>query len=356
MSEKSQKTEQPTQRRLLKSREEGQFLSSKEFVAGTQFLAFVFVLVTYSNEWFFTLRQIMRYSLKAAFRGELTPLTVTNHLRDLVLPNLSMIFLGAGVLLGASLAAQVATTRLGFAFNKLVPDFSRLDPSSRIKNMPSQNIPAAMQALILLPIFLFTVYLVVNARLAEFLSLPLGNTEAGAMRVAAALESLLWRAAFAFFLFGCIDLLRQKRKHSSELKMTKQEIRDEHKEVEGNPQIKMKIRKLQRDALRRNMMKQVPLATAVIVNPTHYAVAIKYQVDSMAAPTVVAKGRNYLALRIRQKAMDHQVPIVENVALAQALYKSVEVGQEIPAHLYRAVAEILAYIFKLMNGHLPGQG
>jgi len=356
VAENGQKTEQPTQRRLLKSREEGQFISSKEFVAGTQFLAFVSVLVTYSNEWFSALRQIMRHFLSVAFRGELTALTVTSHLRDLVLPNLSMILMGAGVLLGASLAAQVATTQLGFAFNKLAPDFSRLDPSSRIKNLPSQNIPAAMQALMLLPIFLLTVYLVVNARLVEFLSLPLGNTEAGAMHVAAALASLLWRAAFAFFLFGCIDLFRQKRKHTRELKMTKQEVRDEHKEVEGNPQIKMKIRKLQRDALRRNMMREVPSATAVIVNPTHYAVAIKYQVDSMAAPTVVAKGRNYLALRIRQQAMDHQVPIVENVALAQALYKSVEVGQEIPAHLYRAVAEILAYIFKLMNGKLPGQG
>ena len=355
MAENVQKTEQPTQRRLLKSREEGQFISSKEFVAGTQFLAFVFVLVTYSNEWFSALRQIMRHFLSVAFHGELTALTVTNHLRDLVLPNLSMILMGAGVLLGASLAAQVATTQLGFAFNKLAPDFSRLDPSSRIKNLPSQNVPAAMQALMLLPIFLLTVYLVVNARLIEFLSLPLGNTEAGAVHVAAALASLLWRAAFAFFLFGCVDLFRQKRKHTRELKMTKQEVRDELKEVEGNPQIKMKIRKLQRDALRRNMMREVPSATAVVVNPTHYAVAIKYQVDSMAAPTVVAKGRNYLALRIRQQAMDHQVPIVENVALAQALYKSVEVGQEIPAHLYRAVAEILAYIFKLMNGKLPGQ-
>jgi flagellar biosynthesis protein FlhB len=356
VADNAQKTEQPTQRRLQKSREEGQFLASKEFVAGAQFLAFVSVLVIYSNEWFSALREIMRHFLGAAFRGELTTLAVTNYARDLVLPNLSILFIGAGVLLGASLAAQAATTRLGFAFNKLAPDFSRLDPSNRLKHLPSQNFPAAIQALILLPIFLFTVYLIVNGRVEEFLKLPLGTTEAGARHVAEALENLLWKAAMAFFVFGCVDLFRQKRRHSKDLRMSKQEVRDEHKEVEGNPQIKMKIRRLQRDLLRRNMMKEVPNATAVIVNPTHYAVAIKYQVDSMAAPTVVAKGKNYLALRIRQKAMDHQVPIVENVALAQALYKSVDVGQEIPAHLYRAVAEILAYIFKLMNGKLPGQG
>lgn len=136
--------------------------------------------------------------------------------------------------------------------------------------------------------------------------------------------------------------------------MSKQDIRDEMKEVEGNPQIKARVRRLQRDLVRRQMMKEVPTATAVVVNPTHYAVAIRYRMDSMTAPVVVAKGKNYLALRIRQLATDHEVPIVENPPLAQALYKTAEVGQEIPAHLYRAVAEILAYIYKLMNGKLPG--
>ena len=136
--------------------------------------------------------------------------------------------------------------------------------------------------------------------------------------------------------------------------MSKQEIRDEVKETEGNPQMKARIRRIQRDRLRHKMMKEVPTATAVIVNPTHYAVALRYALDSMATPVVVAKGKNYLALRIRQRAMEHQVPIIENPPLAQALYRSVDVGQEIPAHLYRAVAEILAYVYKLMNGRLPG--
>ena len=131
--------------------------------------------------------------------------------------------------------------------------------------------------------------------------------------------------------------------------MTKQEVKEEAKESEGNPQIKQRVRRIQRDLARRNMMKEVPQATAVLVNPTHYAVAIRYDMDSMAAPRVVAKGKNYLAQRIRQIANDHEIPIVENQPLAQALYKSADVGQEIPPHLYRAVAEILAYLFKLMN-------
>jgi flagellar biosynthetic protein FlhB len=126
------------------------------------------------------------------------------------------------------------------------------------------------------------------------------------------------------------------------------------KEAEGNPQMKGRIRRLQRERMRRQMMKEVATATAVVVNPTHFAVAIRYQMESMAAPRVVAKGKNYLAQRIRQRAVENQVPIVENPPLAQALYKSVDIGQDIPPHLYRAVAEILAYIFKLMNGKLPG--
>jgi Flagellar biosynthesis pathway, component FlhB len=101
------------------------------------------------------------------------------------------------------------------------------------------------------------------------------------------------------------------------------------------------------------MMSEVPKATAVIVNPTHYAIAIRYELNSMAAPMVLAKGKNYLAQRIRQRAIEHQIPLVENPPLAQALYKFAEVGQEIPAHLYKAVAEVLAYIFRLMNGRLP---
>jgi flagellar biosynthetic protein FlhB len=165
---------------------------------------------------------------------------------------------------------------------------------------------------------------------------------------------LCWKASGVFLVFGCVDLFRQMRRYKQDLRMSKQDIKEEAKDIEGNPQMKAKIRRLQRDRLRRNMMKDVPKATAVIVNPTHYAVAIRYQVDSMAAPLVVAKGKNYLALRIRQKATEHQVPIVENPPLARALYQAVDVGQEIPPHLYRAVAEILAYIYKLMHGRLPG--
>ena len=183
-----------------------------------------------------------------------------------------------------------------------------------------------------------------------FLQLPGLAVRSAAGVIAASIQGLLWRFAWVLIGLGVVDFFRQLRRHTSQLRMSKQEIREEMKETDGNPQIKSRVRRIQRDLARRNMMKDVPKATAVVVNPTHYSVAIRYEIESMVAPKVVAKGKNYLARRIREIALEHEVPIVENQPLAQALYKSADVGQEIPAHLYRAVAEILAYIYKLMQG------
>jgi flagellar biosynthetic protein FlhB len=250
---------------------------------------------------------------------------------------------------------HMVTTQGGWALAKLSPDFGRLSPMKRMEQVRRQNGPAFLQALILLPVFSYIVFLVLRSNTAELLRLPLSGVEQGMAAVGHAISRLLWQAALCFLAFGLFDFVRQQRRHRNDLMMTKQEVREESKESEGNPQMKQRIRRLQRDAARRNMMREVPKATAIIVNPTHYSVAIRYVAESMAAPTVVAKGKNYLALRIREKAREHNVPIVENVALAQALYKSADVGQEIPAHLYRAVAEVLAYIFRLMKGNLPGR-
>jgi flagellar biosynthesis protein FlhB len=135
--------------------------------------------------------------------------------------------------------------------------------------------------------------------------------------------------------------------------MTKQEIKEENKRNEGDPHIKGKIRRLRRDMLRRQMIRDVPKATAVIVNPTHFAVAIRYDLETMSSPVVVAKGKNWLALQIRQVAVQHQVPIIENPPLARALYSAIDVGRPIPPEFYRAMAEILAYIYKMMGHKMP---
>jgi flagellar biosynthetic protein FlhB len=355
MADQGQRTEQPTQRRIDKAREEGNYAVSKEFVSAIQFAVFVTVLVGFSSQWMLRTRQITRFLLTRGFHLEVDRIDVVRLYQHLLFPAAAALLLAGALVMAVTMATQLGTTRLGFAVKKLTPDFKRLDPVKKLRNLPRQNVPQFFHALILLPLFLAAVYMVVRDNLASFLGLPLLDVERGVRQVGASIEELLWKAAGLFLVLGCIDLARQRRRYRKDLRMTKQEIRDEIKEVEGNPQIKGRIRRLQRELLRRQMMKEVPNATAVVVNPTHYAVALRYQADGMAAPKVVAKGKNYLALRIRQLAVEHQVPVVENAPLAQALYGSVEVGQEIPVHLYRAVAEILAYIYRLMNGRLPGQ-
>lgn len=350
----SDKTEQPTQRRLEKSRKEGNFPLSREFVGASQFLVFVWVIGAYGLEWFQRSAANFRVALTAGFHADLTAQSVYRLFWTLISANLFPLISAGLALTLAILVAQIFVTKLGFSFTKLKPDLKRLNPVSRIKQLPSQNLPQFFQALILLPVFGFAVWAIVGENLAAFAALPLTGAMAGAQRLAESLMKLLWRAAMLFAVFGIVDLFRQKRRHQNQLKMTKQEMRDEFKETEGNPQIKQRVRRIQRDLARRVMMKEVLKATAVIVNPTHYAVAIRYNLDSQSAPAVVAKGKNYLARRIREIALEHNVPIVENQPLAQALYKSVDVGQEIPAHLYRAVAEILAYLYKLMDGSRAG--
>ena len=354
MSDRSGKTEEPTQRRVEKARKDGQFPQSKEFVAALQFLVLLGLITAGGSEWLSGFRHLMCAMFALAFAGELQPTDLT-HLAWAVSRRQIAPLAACGIALTvATLAFRLATTQFGFSWKKLAPDATRFSPLSKLQEFPRQHLPQALQAVIILPLFLYAVYAVARAKLEGFLALPLGTVDAGYRFLTGSLMDLFWKAATVFMIFGAVDLFRQTRKHKNDLRMSKQDIKEEMKEMEGNPQMKAKIRRIQRDRARRQMMKEVPTATAVVVNPTHFAVAIRYELDSMAAPRVVAKGKNYLALRIRQKAIDHGVPLIENPPLAQALYKSVDVGQEIPPHLYRAVAEILAYIFKLMNGRLPG--
>ena len=349
MADQSQKTEQATPRRLDKARREGQFPGAKELVGAAQFAIFAALLSSFGGAWLSQLRLLARHLLAAAFTRELTAGALGDWQRQVFRQAVVPLLLAGGAVLLGAFAVRLATTRFGFSLSKLAPDFKRLSPASKFKDLPRQNLASALEAAVLLPLFVGAVYGIGKDRAPLFLRLPLSDAAGGAHIAMAAFGDLLWKATGLFVVLGVVDLFRQQMRYRKDLRMSRQEIRDEVKEMEGNPQLKARIRRLARDVLRRRMMQQVPTATAVVVNPTHYAIALRYQFDSMAAPVVVAKGKNYLALRIRQRAIENQIPIVENPPLAQALYRSVDVGQEIPAHLYRAVAEILAYVFKLVN-------
>ncbi len=348
-----EQTEKPTKRRVDRARTEGNFPASREFISSVQFLGFVTVVTSFGGTFLMRLAYVMRELFRRAFTLQLTTTMMQTLMRELLLPLFIPLILAGAALILLVIAAQLGTTKLGISFNKLIPDINRLNPLKKLTGLPGQNFPMFLQALALLPVVGLVVYYLVSENLGVFLTLPWMVPQVAAVRVASTIETLLWRAAGLFLVVGFIDLVWQRHRYTNQLKMSKQEIKDESKETDGNPQMKMRIRRLQRGMLRRQMMKEVPKATAIIVNPTHYAVAIKYSVESSGAPKVVAKGKNYVAARIRKLAIENQVPIIENPPLAQALYKSVEVGQEIPSHLYRAVAEILAYIYRLMGGRLP---
>ena len=345
----SDRTEKPTPRRLLKARREGQFASSRDFVNGLQFTVFVILLAGWGPKVFSDFKQATGAALRQAFRPDIGEATLLQIVHQAFAQALLPLVTGSAVLVATGLVFQLASTRFSFSLHRMAPKASNFNVLSKLRSIPQRGFGSAVQAVALVLLFGLLLYWITVKNGATLLTLPLASLQIGLETMRSLCLSLLWKAVAFFLLFGIIDLFRQHRRFNLQMRMTKQEVRDELKETEVNPQIKARIRRLQRDARRRKMMQEVKTATAVVVNPTHYAVAIRYQHEMMSAPVVVAKGKNYLALRIRAQAVEHQVPLVENPPLAQALYKSVEVGQQIPPHLYRAVAEILAYIYRLMG-------
>lgn len=349
MPNSGDKTEKATPRRLLKARREGQFASSREFVSGMQFTVFVVLLAETGPAMLATLKDATRFLWRQAFRPDLDASTLIGLFHQAFSQAVVPLAAVSGILIATALLFQFGTTGFSFSLSKMAPKASNFNFLSKLKAAPQKGFVSAIQAVALLLVFGTAIYWLVTRQADRLLLIPLASLQSGLEAVRSLCMDLLWKAAAFFVLFGVIDLFRQKRRFASQMRMSKQEVREELKETEGNPQVKLRIRRLQRDARRRRMMDEVKTATAVVVNPTHYAVAIRYHHESMPAPVVVAKGKNYLAQRIRARALEHQIPLIENPPLAQALYKSVEVGQQIPAHLYRAVAEILAYIYRLMG-------
>jgi flagellar biosynthesis protein FlhB len=341
------KTEKPSPRRLHKAREEGKFPASRELVAATQFIVFIVIAFAWFPGWLSTMKAMLRTSLTESFHADLSVATFPGIASALLQRAFIPLAIIGGLTVVLTLSVHLFVTKLGFSLQKLTPDFGRFNPVAKIKNMAFQGPMALLQASAMLVLFSLAIVSIARANADLLLTLPFMSLDSGLLKVGASIKDVMWKAAGVFLVFGLIDLFRQKRKFNKDLRMSKHEVKQESKENEGSPLIKGKIRRLQRDLARRRMMQNVATATAVIVNPTHYAIALRYDHETMATPMVVAKGKNYLALRIRQRALEHNIPLVENPPLAQALYKSVDVGKEIPAHLYRAVAEVLAYIYRL---------
>jgi len=351
---KAGQTEKATPQRLKKAREQGRFVSSRELLSSLEFLAAVYVITHYGPGWFLSLRGRTSHWIEVAFRApELTLNQFTVLGRDLIVFDLAPVWVAGLGLVAVALATQMATTQFGFATANLAPQLSRLSPAGRLKEFPAQAMRQLGQALVVLTLAGLALYALAIDSYPVILSWGRGGVASGFLGISLAAGDLLQKGAVVFAVLGLVDFARAFRRYHADLMMSKQEIKEEMKDAEGSPEVKRKLRRLQRERSRRRMMADVERATAIITNPTHYAVAIFFDLDTMAAPKVVGKGKNYLARRIRERATAKSIPIVENPPLARALYQSVAIGQEIPAHLYKAVAEILAYIYRLMGGRLP---
>lgn len=347
------KTEKPTPQRLKKAREQGQFLSSRGMVGAVQFIAIVALLDNLVPTWASDFRSATTALLARGMHTDIGAGEWYGIVRNLFMATLLPLVTFGVVVLAVTIGTQLGLTKMGFSLQRLTPKFERFSPMAKLRELPQQNLKSVIEAVLLLAVLAGAIHSLFAGYAEGLLRLPFQSVPAGAAQIGGTLQDMLWKAAAIFVVFGAFDFLQQYRKHMSTLKMSKQEIKEEHKRNEGDPHIKGRIRRLRRDLLRRQMMRDVPKATAVVVNPTHFAVALRYETSSMATPICVAKGKNWLALRIREIAVEHHVPIVENPPLARALYDALEVGGTIPPEFYKAVAEILAYIYRLMGHKLP---
>jgi flagellar biosynthetic protein FlhB len=207
-----------------------------------------------------------------------------------------------------------------------------------------------IKSIIKIIIVSFVAYSYLSSQVTEVLNLMDEDLLDISVFIGTAAFSVAIRICIALIILGALDYIYQRYDYEKSLRMTKQEIKDEYKQIEGNPEIKSKIKQKQRQISMRRMMQDVSKADVVITNPTHFAVALKYDAEKGSAPIVTAKGQDYIALRIKQIARENKVEIVENKQLARTIYSTVDIGEAIPAELYQAVAEILAFVYSLKNG------
>lgn len=278
-------------------------------------------------------------------------LTVGN-MDALVLMALGDFFLLMSPIFLTAILAGLAVNYLqvGFLFTTepLNPQFNRLNPAEGFKKIISKRaIFELVKSLLKICLVGLVAFLFVRGQL-ETLLLTLYQDVAGVWQTLSSLAlSLSMRIAVIFLSLSVLDYIYQRHEHNQNLKMSKQEVKEEHKQMEGDPQLKARLRERQRKMAMQRMMQDVPSATVVITNPTELAVALRYRDGADQAPTVVAKGAAFTAKRIRDLAGEHDVPIIENKPVARMLYDQVEVGQEIPVDLYQAVAEILAIVYRI---------
>lgn len=345
-TEQSQKTEQATDHRLEKAREKGQLAFSKEvghlFAVFGLILIFSFMFPSSFLSLFSQLKILMEQSgqihLESAVREGLFSIIGLKLLMSFILPIIILIFLGLG--------AGFLQTGFLVSFEPLKPQLSKVSPASGFKKLFGlKPLVEFLKNFIKLSVIGVLTYYIVWPEFEHLGVYVTMETPSFIKAISRITIHLLWVIFFALFVFALFDYGYQKFMHMREMMMTKQEVKDEMKDIDGDPHIKQRLRRLRMERSKnRSMLQDVSTATVVITNPTHFSIALKYEINSMDAPVVVAKGIDYLALRIRELAKENHVPLVENPPLARGLYDQLDVGQEIPYEFYEAVAQVIRYV------------
>jgi flagellar biosynthetic protein FlhB len=340
------RTEQATQHRRDKARKDGDILHSRELTAAAGTLAGVLALSMLGSRVLIAWRSVFQGFLDLGQQERWEPVAIAGTFQ--AVRRLSLVVMTpvaavmAAVAAAALTAGVVQTGGLNFHPSAIAFKFDRVNPLTNAKNLFSLR-AAARLGKSLIPAAMLAVFAV--QRIARQFSLPPFSTQRLEL-LGADVFGLLEAAAWLLFAWAAIDYAVEWQSRESRLKMSKEDMREEFKETEGSPQIRSRVRNLQRQMRRKRVKNDVSRAAVVLANPTHYAVALGFDFATMEAPKVLAKGRNLLAEEIKAEARWAGVPIVENPPLARSLYRSVEVGAAIPVDLYAAVAAILAYLYR----------
>ncbi|MHC8393601.1 flagellar biosynthesis protein FlhB [Pseudomonas sp. LB3P93] len=350
------KTEDPTEKRKKDSREKGEVARSKELNTLAIMLAGAGALLIFGGALAQDLMELMRMNFTLSREVILDQRNMGTFLMHSGLVALLSV---QPVMITLVLAALIGPISLGgwlFAAGSMAPKFSRMNPGAGLKRMFSAKaLIELLKALAKFFIVLFVALAVLSSDIDDLMRIahePLDMAIIHSLQVVG--WSTLWMAC-GLIIIAAVDVPVQLWESHKKLLMTKQEVRDEHKDQEGKPEVKQRIRQLQREMSQRRMMAAIPEADVVITNPTHYAVALKYDSDKGSAPVLLAKGSDFLALKIREIAVANNVLLLESPALARSIYYSTELEQEIPGGLYLAVAQVLAYVYQIRQ-YRAGKG
>lgn len=343
-----EKTEEPTHKKRDEAKKKGQVAKSREFISAITLLGVTLLAIGISSYGLGRIQSYLSVSLRNANKtylgeGDVMSLLTYSFLEfiQITLP----VFLAVMAL---GVIANVIQTGFINSTEPLKPNLSRLNPIEGFKKMFSgRAYMELLKALANIVIIGYVTYSFLKGEIPKIIKTPDMGLGSLLELPKSIIHSELARVTVIILILGVIDLIYQKRAYTKELRMTKQEVKEEYKQMEGDPQIKSKIRQKQREMAQRRMMHEVPKASVVITNPTHISVALKYEQGKSSAPTVVAKGADEVAQKIKKVAKENDVPIVENKPVARLLYEKVEIGDGIPVEMYQTVAEILALVYSL---------